>query len=175
MQGRQKYNTILKCLFSNLAAQPDDFPESKNDLPPPPSPNDTNNNMEDPFDPNISFLDEVATVSGHKSEDELYPELGSRATKLAVKEEKSVEPLFQDTSEIAIFLNEQMDTSEIAYEKKPLVDGRRGSESDDSGYNGSPSGCRKRKRNFSDDSESKYLFTYVLKFSVESCSCVSKF
>ena len=116
--------------------------------------------MEDPFDPNISFLDEVTTVSGHKSEDELFAELGSRATKLAVKEEKFVESLSQDTSEIPIFQNEQMDTTEVAYEMKLLVDTRRGSESDDSGYNGSPSGCRKRKRNFSDDSESKYLHMY---------------
>ena len=123
-------------MFSNLAAHPDDFPESNNDVSPPPSPNDTNNNMENPL--NISLLDEVADISGDKPEDEVFPKTGLQAAKLSVKEEKSVETLSKIINDIAHFPNEEMD--------------------DDS-----PSGSRKRKRNFSDESESKYLRTHVLK------------
>ena len=97
----------FRCLFFNLAAQPNNFPESNNDVPPLISPNNANNNMENPLD--ISEFDEVANFSGYKSE-ELFPEVDLRATEseLADMEENSVELISRITSESMFLPNEHI-------------------------------------------------------------------
>ena len=108
----------LTYLFFILAAHPADFPESNNYVPPLTSPNDANNNVENPLDIPLLDLDEVANLSEYKSEDEFFPEEDLRAAELADMEENSVEPISRNTSASVLHLNEQIDAGKALFGQK---------------------------------------------------------
>ena len=110
---RQKFE--LKCLFFNLAANPADFPESNNYVPPLTSPNDANNNVENPLDIPLLDLDEVASLSEYKTEDEIFLEEDLRAAELADMEENSEESISKNTPETALLQNEQKDAGKALF------------------------------------------------------------
>ena len=70
------------------------------------SPNDANNNVENPLDIPLLDLDEVANLSEYNSEDELFLEEDLRAAELADMEENSEESISKNTPETALLLNE---------------------------------------------------------------------
>ena len=104
----------LRCLFFNLAAHFAAFHESNNDVHPITSPNDANNNMENPLDISLTEFDEVANFSGYKSED-LFPEVDLRATELADMEENSIEPVSRTSSDSVLLPNEKLDAGKALF------------------------------------------------------------
>jgi len=99
------------------SAHPADFPESNNYVPPLTSPNDANNNVENPLDIPLLDLEEVANLSEYNSEDELFLEEDLRAAELADMEENPEESISKNTPETALLLNEQIDAGKALFLK----------------------------------------------------------